>query len=84
MRDSLGRVRSGTRRSTIYLDPEVHRVLRLRAAETNRAISDLVNDAVRLSLAEDVEDLGAFDERAREKSMSFEKGVREMRRRGHL
>jgi hypothetical protein len=77
-------VGSAAKRSTIYLDPKVHRVLRLKAAETDRSISDLVNDAVKLSLAEDAEDLAAFDERARERSVSFEKVVREMRRRGHL
>ncbi|HVN37527.1 MAG TPA: CopG family transcriptional regulator [Myxococcota bacterium] len=75
---------TAAKRSTIYLDPQVHRVLRLKAAETDRSISDLVNDAVKLSLAEDAEDLAAFDERARERSVSFEKVVREMRRRGDL
>jgi len=72
------------KRSTVYLEPELHRVLRLKAAETDRSISELVNDAVKLSLAEDAEDLAAFDERARERSVSFEKVVREMRRRGRL
>jgi hypothetical protein len=72
------------KRSTIYLDPAVHRVLRLKAAETDRSISELVNEAVKASLAEDAEDLAAFDERASERSLSFEKVVREMRRRGDL
>lgn len=75
---------SAAKRSTVYLEPELHRVLRLKAAETDRSISELVNDAVKLSLAEDAEDLAAFDERARERSVSFEKVVREMRRRGKL
>jgi hypothetical protein len=75
---------TAAKRSTVYLEPELHRVLRLKAAETDRSISELVNDAVKLSLAEDAEDLAAFDERARERSVSFEKVVREMRRRGRL
>ncbi|HEX5066861.1 MAG TPA: CopG family transcriptional regulator [Myxococcota bacterium] len=75
---------SAAKRATVYLEPAVHRVLRLKAAETDRSISDLVNDAVKRSLAEDAEDLAAFDERARERAVSFEKVVREMRRRGRL
>jgi hypothetical protein len=72
------------KRATIYFDPEIHRALRLKAAETDRSVSDLVNDAVRLSLAEDAEDLAAFEERASEPSLSFEKVVRELRARGVL
>jgi adenosylhomocysteinase len=53
-------------------------------AETDRSISDLVNEAVKMSLAEDAEDLAAFDERSQERSVSFEKIVRDMRRRGKL
>jgi hypothetical protein len=75
---------AAAKRSTVYLDPAVHRVLRLKAAETDRSISDLVNEAVKTSLAEDAEDLAAFEERAAERSVSFEKVVREMRRRGKL
>lgn len=75
---------AAAKRSTVYLEPAVHRVLRLKAAETDRSISDLVNEAVKTSLAEDAEDLAAFEERAAERSVSFEKVVREMRRRGKL
>lgn len=77
-------MRAAAKRSTVYLEPEVHRVLRLKAAETDRTISELVNEALKQSLAEDAEDLAAFDERTRERSVSFEKAVRDMRRRGKL
>ena len=46
------------KRATVYLDPEIHRALRLKAAETDRTMSDLVNEAIQLALAEDAEDLG--------------------------
>ncbi len=75
---------SPAKRSTVYLDATLHRVLRLKAAETDRSISELVNEAVKQSLAEDAEDLAAFEDRARERSVSFEKVLREMRRRGKL
>jgi hypothetical protein len=60
------------KRATVYFEPEIHRALRLKAAATDRSISDMVNDAVKLALAEDGEDLAAFEERAREKSVGFE------------
>ena len=72
------------KRATVYLDPAIHRALRLKAAETDRTMSDLVNEAVKLSLAEDAEDLNAFDERASEPSLPFEDVVKELRRRGKI
>ena len=72
------------RRATIYLDPDLHRALRLKAAETDQSISDLVNDAVRQKLAVDVEDLTAYRERAKEPSLDFEKVLKDLRRRGKL
>ena len=72
------------KRATVYFEPEIHRALRLKAAATDRSISDMVNDAVKLALAEDAEDLTAFEERAKEKSVDFETVVRSLRRRGKI
>jgi len=72
------------KRATVYFDPEIHRALRLKAAATDRSISDMVNDAVKLALAEDAEDLAAFEERAHEWSVDFEAVVRSLRRRGKI
>jgi plasmid stability protein len=72
------------KRATVYFEPEIHRALRLKAAATDRSISDMVNDAVKLALAEDAEDLAAFEERAHEKSVDFETVVRSLRRRGKI
>jgi hypothetical protein len=60
------------KRSTIYLEPDLHRAVRLKSADTNRSISDIVNDSLRLALREDQEDLEAFEERAKEPIMSYE------------
>mgnify|MGYP003407457008 FL=1 len=73
-----------SKRATIYFDAEVHHALRLRAAATDRSISDMVNDAVKLALAEDAEDLAAFDNRKSEPSVSFESLVRDLRKRGRI
>jgi hypothetical protein len=72
------------KRATIYFDPALHRALRLKAAETESSISELVNEAVREALAEDAEDLAAFEERAREPDLAFEDVVRDLKRRGKI
>ena len=72
------------KRATIYLPAEVHRALKLKAAAADRSISELVSEAVRMSLAEDAEDLAAFETRARERSLKFENVVKALRRRGAL
>ncbi len=72
------------KRATVYFDPEVHKALRLRAAASDRSISDMVNEAVRASLAEDAMDLTAFAKRKRERSVSFDSFVQGMKQRGLL
>ena len=72
------------KRATVYFDPALHRALRLKAAATDRSISDLIDEAVRLSLAEDAEDLLAFDERQGEPNLSFEDVVKDMKRSGAI
>jgi hypothetical protein len=73
-----------TKRATVYFDPAIHRALRVKAAETDRSLSDLVNEAIKLSLTEDAEDLAAFEERASEPNLSFEGVVKELRKRGKI
>jgi hypothetical protein len=75
---------SKPKRATVYFDSEIHRALRLKSAAADRSISDVVNDAVKLALAEDAEDLAAFEKRAKEPSLDFEKVVKTMRRRGQI
>jgi len=72
------------KRATVYFDPNLHRALRIKAAQTDRSLSDLVNTAIRQALAEDAEDLAAFEERAREPSLAFEDVLKDLKRRGHL
>lgn len=72
------------KRATIYFEPEIHRALRMKSAVTDRSISEVVNEAVRLSLAEDAEDLAAFDSRAKETALDFGTVVKGLRRRGKI
>lgn len=72
------------KRATVYFDPDLHRALRIKAAETDQSISDLVNAAVRKALAEDAIDLAAFEDRVNESTVPYEAVLRDLRRRGKL
>lgn len=72
------------KRATIYFDSDLHRALRLKAAETDQSVSELVNRAVQLSLAEDMEDLAAFEARQDEPSLPFEEVLQDLRQRGKI
>lgn len=76
---------SGTmKRSTVYFKPELHRALRLKALETQRSLSELVNDAVQAALAEDEEDLAAFAERAGERTLTYEELLQDLKAHGKI
>jgi hypothetical protein len=72
------------KRATVYFESDVHRALRLKAAALDRTISEMVNDAVKASLAEDAEDLAAFSDRKKDKSISFDTFVQSLKRRGRI
>lgn len=73
-----------TRRATVYLEPDLHKALRLKSVETSRSVSDLLNDAIRDELAEDADDLTAFDARKNEPTVAFEDFVKELKRNGKI
>ena len=73
-----------TKRATIYLDTELHKALKLKAAEISCSISDLVNNAVRETLAEDAEDILAFEKRTGEPLISYDEMVKRLKRDGRI
>ncbi len=73
-----------TKRATIYFDSALHKALRLKAVETNQSLSELVNEAVREALAEDAEDLAAFEDRAEEPAIPYDEMVRRLRKDGRI
>ena len=73
-----------SKRSTIYFEPRLHAALRLKSVHSNRTISELVNDAVRQALAEDQEDLAAFDERSAEPTMTYQELLQDLKRHGQI
>ncbi len=72
------------KRATVYFESAVHRALKLKAVELDESISDLVNAAVRGSLAEDADDLELLEVRESEPDYPFEDFVRDLKRRGRL
>jgi len=73
-----------SKRSTFYLDPALHQALRIKSVETSRSMSDLINEIVKKALAEDAEDLSAFDERANEPLISYEEMVKRLKKDGRI
>ena len=72
------------KRATVYLDPELHKALRLKSVETSRSVSELINNAVREALAEDAEDITAFEKRVAEPLISYAEMVKRLKRDGRI
>jgi plasmid stability protein len=71
-------------RATIYFDRDLHRSLRIKAADTHSSISVVVNDAVRAALHEDQQDLADFEERGAEPVLSYEALLKDLKANGKL
>jgi plasmid stability protein len=75
---------NAAKRATVYFEPDLHRAIRLKAAHTHRSISEIVNDAVRMALQEDEEDLAAFEDRVAEPVLSYEALLKDLKAHGKL
>jgi len=75
---------SAQKRATVYFDPFLHRALRLKAVETDRSISELVNEAVKAAFAQDASDIDDFEVREKEPDYAFEDVVKDLKRRGKI
>lgn len=73
-----------SKRSTVYFAPEIHYALRVKAATTHQSVSEFVNEAVRMALREDHEDLAAFEKRSGEPTLSYEELLEDLKSHGKL
>lgn len=73
-----------TKKYTVYLDSELHRALRVKSAETDISVSELVNEAIKNALKEDAIDLKAYRERKTEPSLAFERVLEKLKRNGKV
>jgi hypothetical protein len=72
------------KRTTIYLEPDLHKALKLKAIETSSSMSELINTAVKESIIEDVDDNEAFAERVSEELVSYDAMIRKLKNNGRL
>ena len=73
-----------SKRSTVYFEAEIHQALRIKAATTHQSVSEVVNEAVRVALNEDQEDLSAFSKRASEPTLSYEELLEDLKLHGKI
>ena len=73
-----------SKRSTVYFEPEIHHALRIKAATTHQSVSEVVNEAVRIALREDQDDLNAFAQRADEATLSYEELLEDLKSHGKI
>ncbi len=77
-------MKTKNKRATVYLDPGLHRALKIKSARIDRTISDLINDAVRLTLSEDYEDILAIEKRQDEANIDFKDVLKDLKDSGKL
>ena len=73
-----------SKRSTIYFDPAIHQALKLKAASIDSSVSEIVDEAVRLFMNEDEEDLSAFTDRISESTISYETLLKDLKKHGKI
>ena len=71
-------------KATLYLEDSVHLAIRLKAAETGQSMSDLVNDALRAALREDLDDIADWNERRQEPTVSYDEMLKSLRADGTI
>jgi plasmid stability protein len=75
---------TNTKRTTVYLDQQLHKALRIKAAQTEHSMSELVEEAIKFALAEDSIDLAAFEQRSREPSLAFKDVLKTLKKNGRI
>ena len=73
-----------SKRSTVYFDEHIHHALRMKAVSSHRSLSEVVNDAVKLLLSEDQQDLSSLENRINEPTMSYEALLDDLKAHGKL
>ncbi len=73
-----------TKRTTIYLNPDLHKALRLKSITTSKSVSELINEAIKESLEEDYDDITAFELRVNEPLVSYDAMVKSLKKDGKI
>jgi hypothetical protein len=73
-----------TKRATVYFDPDIHKTLKVKAAESSTSISELIDNLLRNEFLADQEDLKAYRERVAEPTISYEKLISDLKKNGKI
>ena len=73
-----------TTKATFYIETDLLRAVKIKAAQCDLTLSSLVNDALRQSLREDQEDIRDFKKRESEPTRSFEAILKDLKRAGKI
>ena len=73
-----------SKRSTVYFDPEIHQALKLKAVSAESSLSELVDEAVRLLMLEDQEDIASIADRVGEPVITYEALLNDLKKHGKL
>jgi hypothetical protein len=72
------------KRATIYFEEDLHKALKIKAAEASTSVSDLINEVVKEAFSEDLDDLQAFRDRANEPTTDFESFLQRLKADGKI
>ncbi len=73
-----------SKRSTIYFDPILHNALKIKSASSSQSVSELVDEAIRLLMLEDHEDIKSYKERKGESEISYEVLLNKLKKNGQI
>ena len=73
-----------TKRATVYFDPDIHKTLKVRAAETSSSISEIIDNLLKNEFLADQEDLTVYRERLSEPTISYEKLISDLKKNGKI
>ena len=65
-------------KTTVYLDDDLHRALLLKSTETRESTSHLASEALRVLLAEDLQDLSDWNERRSERPIAYKAFLKQL------
>ncbi|MCK5605923.1 CopG family transcriptional regulator [Candidatus Pacearchaeota archaeon] len=77
-------MKTNVTRSTIYLDSDLHHALKVKALQTHHSMSDLVNEAIKYALKEDIIDIAAYKNRKNEPVVEFGKVLKKLEQNGKI
>jgi len=71
-----------TTKATLYVDEELYKAYKVKAAHTNQTVSGLIGEAMQAGLQEDLEDIKTIRARAKDSTETYEEFLEGLKRDG--